>query len=146
MMFPARIPGLRLATVLLVVFALVWIGLEGDVRRVTILGIWMTAVGMLTLLQQWLGGRSLSIASWLGVSIASGLVLGAASVLLTLFLMALKTGLHGHGPEFTPGEIADLWSRLPLWTVAGALLGLGVGLIAAALTRLRSARTPGDAG
>jgi hypothetical protein len=146
MKFPARIPGLRLATVLLAVYALLWIGFEGDVRRVTVLGVWATAVGGLTLLGRWLGGRSLSLASWLSVSTAAGLVLGAASVLLTLFLMALKTGLHAHGPEFTPGEIADLWLRLPLWTVAGALLGLGGGLIAAALIRLRAARMPDDAG
>lgn len=135
MVFPSRIPFLRAATVLLAIYALVWTGLEGDVRRVTILGVWATIVLALTLLQRVLGGKRLSLPAWLGLAAAIGAIAGAVAVLLTLFLMALKTGLHAHGPEFSPAEVAWLWAQLPVWTGAGAALGLGLGLIAAALTK-----------
>lgn len=137
MSVPARLPGLRFAIGLLAIYGLVWTALEGELRQVVVLGVWATVVLSLTLVQRWLGGRVFSLPAWLGTSTLAGLAVGAGSVLMTIFLMALKTGLHGHGPEFTPGEIAWVWAQLPLWAIAGSLLGLGVGLVAAALTRRR---------
>jgi hypothetical protein len=43
--------------------------------------------------------------------------------------MALKTGLHAHGHEFTRAEIAWVLGRTPLWALAGLFAGLGVGLL-----------------
>lgn len=137
MSLPHRIPGLRVATLLLAVYGLIWIPLEGDLRRVTVLGVWATAVAILTIMQRWLGGRTLPMTAWLGAASLAGVVAGAGSALLTLFLMALKTGLHGHGPEFTPQQIAWVWGQLPVWALAGGLIGLGGGLITAALARRR---------
>jgi hypothetical protein len=90
------------------------------------------AVSLLHLLQRALGGRRLSLSAWLTAAAAAGLALGAGSVLLTLFLMALKTGLHAHGPEFTTAQIAWVWNQLPLWSLAGLLAGGGLGLLLAA--------------
>ena len=50
--------------------------------------------------------------------------------LLTLLIMAVKTGLHGHGPEFSPAEISWVIDQIPLWSLVGLLAGLGVGIVA----------------
>jgi len=54
----------------------------------------------------------------------------------TLFLMALKTGIHAHGPEYTMAEVAWVWRQLPLWVAAGTLAGTGLALVAAGRARL----------
>ena len=64
-----------------------------------------------------------------------GLVLGAGSGLATLIFMAVKTGLHTHGPEFSQAEIEWVLGNLTLWTAVGLLVGLGLGLIWAGLER-----------
>jgi len=129
---PITIPGLRLATVLLALYGTVWISLEGNLVQVVVLGTGVTAVSLLHLLQRYLGDRLLSMSVWLMTAAAAGLGFGVGSVLLTIFLMALKTGLHAHGPEFTAAEIAWVWEQLPLWTLVGLLAGSGFGLLAAA--------------
>ena len=62
--------------------------------------------------------------------LAAGLLAGAAVTPLALLLMAVKTGLHGHGaPDFTGAQI-QLASRLvALWLAAGGFLGLGAALL-----------------
>ncbi len=147
MTIPSTIPGLRLATGLLAVYGLIWIGLEGDLLRVTLLGVGATAVAMVYVVQCRLGGRTLRLPVWLTVAGAAGLAVGLGAVPVTLFLMALKTGLHAHGPEFTADEIARVWGQLPLWGLVGLLVGLGVGLIVAAFHALHAnSRHDGGAG
>jgi hypothetical protein len=63
-----------------------------------------------------------------------GLALGAGTVLTTLFLMAVKTGLHAHGPEFSAADINNVWQQLALWSLVGLLGGLGLGLLLIART------------
>jgi len=49
---------------------------------------------------------------------------------LGVFLMALKTGLHGHGlPDFTVHQLQAVLSRVPYYLVAGFMLGAGIGLL-----------------
>ena len=79
--------------------------------------------------QRWLGGRRVGRGIGVLVTAVSGGVLGAGSGLLTFAFMAVKTGLHAHGPEFTQAEIAWVRGVLPLWTAVWLLIGLGVGLI-----------------
>lgn len=133
MIVPTTFPGLRQATILLGVTGFIWIALEGDLRRDTLLGIWVMIVAVLQIMERVVGGRQLSRPRWLAVTSLAGLLCGAGSVLTTISLMALKTGLHAHGPEFTPAEVAGVWAQLPLWSLVGAIAGLGLGLIAAAL-------------
>jgi hypothetical protein len=58
-----------------------------------------------------------------------GLVAGLAVTPVALFLMAFKSGLHGHGiPDFSGAQILGVLARFPVWIVAGLLLGLGVAL------------------
>lgn len=54
----------------------------------------------------------------------SGLAGGLTIAPLTLFWMAFKTGVHGHGAaDFTSTQIVDVLKSAPLWTLAGSLLG-----------------------
>lgn len=129
MIFPEKIPGLKLLLVVWAVYSAVWISLEGALVQVVVMG---TATAVLLLghgWQRWLGGKTVKRGLGLLVTAVSGGLLGAGSALLALVFMAVKTGLHAHGPEFTQAEIAWVWNVLPLWTAVWLLVGLGVGLI-----------------
>ena len=88
-----------------------------------------TAVSLTYLSQHFLGGRTFSVKQWWGITAVLGLLLGLGSGLLTLLFMAVKTGLHAHGPEFTPPEVTWLLQQILLWTAVGLLAGLGLGLL-----------------
>ena len=129
MLFPEKVPGLLWLLVLWGVYTAVWISREGALWQVVIMG---TATTLLLLgysWQRWLGGRTVRRMMGVLVTAVSGLIWGAGSGLLSLIFMAVKTGLHAHGPEFSQVEITWLFSQLPLWTAVGLLVGLGLGLI-----------------
>lgn len=129
MQLPERVPGLRFATVLVAAYAVVWIALEGDLVRVTVLGSAMSLLLLGAVFQRWLAGRRLSRLVWLALCAALGAILGFNSGMFTLLFMALKTGLHAHGPEFSPAQIEWLLGQLPWWTSAGLLAGTGIAVI-----------------
>ena len=81
------------------------------------------------LIQRYFAGITFTLRQWLAFTTGTGLLFGAGSVLVSLLLIAIKTGLHAHGPEFTIAEIQWVWQQLLLWSVVGMLAGLGVGLI-----------------
>jgi cell division protein FtsW (lipid II flippase) len=59
----------------------------------------------------------------------SGMIAGAAVTLVSLLLMAFKSGLHGHGsPDFPPDQVISVLRLTPLWSAAGFLIGLGTGI------------------
>lgn len=135
MRIPSRFPGLRLATLLLVVAGVVWIALEGELARDLGLGMATTVLLLAHLAERTLGGSALSPVRWFFVLALLGLACGVGSVLLTLGLMILKTGLHAHGPEFTAREVAWLVGNLPAWAGVGLLAGAGLALITLAILR-----------
>lgn len=58
-----------------------------------------------------------------------GTLAGIAITPLTILLMALKTGLHGHStPDFPPQQIISVVQRTPIWGIGGLLIGLGRGI------------------
>ena len=54
---------------------------------------------------------------------------GLAAPAVILGLMVLKTGVHAHGPEFTPAEISWITRQFAIWPIVGGLAGLGTSLI-----------------
>ena len=59
-----------------------------------------------------------------------GALTGLAVTPVAIFLMALKTGLHGHfAPEFTSAQVFIVLVRTPIWIVGGLLIGVGVELL-----------------
>ena len=135
MAVPQRIPGLKWLTVIVGLYGLVWLSLEGAVGQVILLAVGIGLLGAGYATQRLLGGKELAPSRWLLLSAALGALLGLGIGLLVLILMAIKTGLHGHGPEFTAAEIEWTISQIPLWTLAGLIAGLGLGLLALAFTR-----------
>ena len=126
---------LKAMTVLWAAFAFFWMMQEGDLRRVVFLGVWTALLGV-----GYGYGRVIThfqLEGWVTVFTATigGALFGLGSVLLTLLLMAVKTGLHAHGPEFSPDEIAWLMQQAPLWTLAGAIGGAGLGLLRLAVSK-----------
>ena len=129
MRIPARFPLLKVASALLFLYSIVWISLEGRLGQTILLAIGATAVGAGVAWQRFLGGRIISSRSWLLATSLTGLLCGISVGLLTIVFMVVKTGLHGHGPEFTPDEITWVLDQIPLWSAVGLLTGLGAGLL-----------------
>jgi hypothetical protein len=60
----------------------------------------------------------------------AGLLAGLAVTPAALFLMAFKTGIHGHSaPDFTPDQVTSVLLRTPVWVLAGLLLGLSISIL-----------------
>jgi hypothetical protein len=137
MQIPSRFPGLRLFSILVAIYAAVWISLEGAKQQVILLAIAFMLVITGYLVQRYLGGKQLSARRWLLYSAGLGVIIGLGSAFLTLIFMAVKTGLHGHGPEFTQAEIEWVIGQIPLWTLTGLIAGLGLGLLMTGFTNER---------
>jgi uncharacterized membrane protein len=137
MLIPTRIPGLRLFSILVAIYAAVWISLEGAKQQVILLALAFMLLIAGYIIQRILGGKRLSARRWVLYSAGLGLFIGLGSAFLTLILMAVKTGLHGHGPEFTQAEIEWVIGQIPLWTLAGLIAGLGLGLLSTGFTLKR---------
>ena len=59
------------------------------------------------------------------VGAGAGLAIAPTAILL----MAIKSGIHGHGtPDFTVAQMQFVLSRTPFLILSGALVGLGSGL------------------
>jgi hypothetical protein len=128
---PTKLPGLRTAVILLAVYVVIWIPLEGNLWRALLMGAWSCAVFLAYLAQERLGGRRLAFRHWLAVWAGLGLLLGLGSGILTLVAMVMKTGLHDHGPEFSRAEISWVIRQTPVWAAVGFLGGLGIGILTA---------------
>jgi len=111
----------------------IWIALEGNLARASLLAIALTVVAAGHAVQRFLGGRRLRLPAWLLLCSILGFIVGAGSATVTLALMAVKSGLHAHGPEFNTVVIGQAVERIPAWAVAGLLLGLGMGLLLAGI-------------
>lgn len=130
MHIPPKVPGLRIFTVLVSLYAVVWISLEGEVGQLLLLAAGLSLVAGGHAMQRLMGNWTLSKRRWLLFTALTGLLLALAAGLLALLLAAVKTGLHAHGPEFSAEEFEWLLRQIPLWAVAGTLAGLGLGLLA----------------
>jgi len=131
MKIPPTLPYFKSMLGLALAYGFLWMALEGVLWRDLVLAaaVVLLAIGYLTI--RFLGGRTLPARRFMLMAVAVGLAAGIALPLVTIFLMALKTGIHVHGPEYTVREIAWVWQQLPLWGAVGGLVGLGLGLVAA---------------
>lgn len=133
MQIPARVPGLKGATVLVAIYGAVWITLEGHLLRVLALAVGVTLVVLGHVVQHYAGGRDLSLRQWLALAAGLGVAAGLGSGVFALLFMALKTGLHAHGPEFALAEINWVAARITGWALGGLFAGVGLGLLFAGL-------------
>ena len=120
---------LRAATLLWSLYALVWTRLEASLLRDGLLAGWGLALLALWLMARAFGEREVA-AGWVAaLGTAVGLAWGAALGPAVLLLMALKTGLHGHGLEYTAAQITWVAAQWPWWVAAGGIAGVGVALL-----------------
>jgi hypothetical protein len=129
MYLPSLRRALRWLVIVVGAYAVVWIALEGAILQVIALGCGVTMVAIGAVYERWIAGRTLPAGAWLALCAGFGSLAGFGSAASALVLMAVKTGLHAHGPEFTMNEIDWVLAQIPWWTTAGLLAGLGVGLI-----------------
>lgn len=111
------------------IYAVVWISLEGSLARDLVLGVGITAVSLLHLLQKKWSHKTFSRPQYLQITTLLGLVGGLGSGPLTIAAMIFKTGLHAHGPEFTLAQLQWVSHQIPLWAIAGSLIGLSLGVL-----------------
>jgi hypothetical protein len=133
--FPAKLRGLKWLAAVVGLYGFIWIGLEGAIWQALLLAVGLVLSGELYLLERQLGGRHISGRRWLLYCALLGCFSGLACAILALALMAIKTGLHGHGPEFSAAEIEWLLAQIPLWMVSAMIAALGLGTLAMAFQR-----------
>ena len=117
---------LRLAAAILGAFLILWLPGEDSGTGIVL--------ALAALICLWLAVyrlHTLSISSWKDVGRYGlyGSLFGTAVVPTALLLMAIKTGLHAHPvTDFTANQITGLFSRAPIWMIAGLIIGLGSGM------------------
>ncbi len=130
--FHPRLPvWLRISFIFLGLFILLWLPVEDrSVVVVLLISGGVSILGLLAFLnlqqQRWAtaeetGGGKKKI---LWVPLA-GLLTGAAVTLAAIALMALKTGMHGHGaPDYSPEQVSLVLRAAPLWMCVGLIFGV----------------------
>jgi hypothetical protein len=118
--------GLRISAFLLGILVLIWLPIEDQ----NVLLVVLISGGICTWAAAWIlvkpveGNRQIILRHGL-----VGMGAGLAVAPLGIMLMALKSGIHGHGtPDFTVAQLQEVMSRLPFFTISGLLIGLGSGL------------------
>lgn len=124
----ANTPGwMRLLALVLGVALFLWLPIE-DVSEQSVV-LFAALVSAWLALRYWLTVQPEATHYWLRCLLAGALT-GLFVTPLALFLMALKTGMHGHNtPDFTFEQMQAVLYRTPIWVLVGLLLGLGVALL-----------------
>ena len=116
----------RLTALLLGFGILIWLPVEdqselGVLIASGLICTWMAALLLITPPQK---NRQLILSHAL-VGSGAGFILAP----LAIILMAVKSGIHGHGtPDFSVGQMQSVLSRIPFFVLSGFLIGLGSGV------------------
>ena len=117
---------LRLTGLLLGLTILIWLSIEEQSELFVLVGsgaicAWIASCLLLTPPQS---NRQLITRHGL-VGIGAGLLLAPLAILL----MAVKSGIHGHGtPDFSIAQIQSVLLRSPYFILSGFLIALGIGI------------------
>lgn len=121
----------RLAALATGAVVLIWLSLEDNtLTPVVLLGVTLAAlITSLTTFDK-LGGRRIPMRQLPVAAALAGAVIGLSASVMTAALMFFKNAMHAHlFPDYPPGLILAMLQRGPVWLVAGALAGLGMGLL-----------------
>jgi len=121
----------RLLIILAGITVLLWSGVEdNNVIGVTVLGTLLTILGVSVFIMSRFGGLELTQSSVLKLSPIVGGLIGAGSAISIVLLMLFKNVRHAHVfPDYPPQMMLDTLTRLPLWTISGGLIALGLALL-----------------
>ena len=109
---------------------LLWSSLEDrDARAAALLGISVAIALTLQILGR-LPSAPFKPANNPGLAALAGLLCGALAPLVSAGLMLFKNLRHGHiYPDYPAPMLLAMLERWPQWTLAGALAGLGIGIL-----------------
>lgn len=121
---------LRLALLGVGFLTFFWLGLEDNTTLfVTILGTVIGSLVVLTTLRTYAPRVPLSLRVWLPGFVLTGALMGGSAIVSTITLMFFKTAWHSHAfPDYPVPLMLDMLTRLPVWMLAGAVVGAGLGL------------------
>ncbi len=126
-----RIPpprGLRFGRFFIGAALLLWLSLEDNaVLTPTLLG--AAAVAFVIVERAWRvwSARELSPASLLIRATLNGLWFGVMSAAASAALMFFKNAWHAHAVwDYPPGLVVEMLFRIPVWGIAGLLVGGGI--------------------
>jgi hypothetical protein len=117
--------GLRISGFLLGIAALIWLPIEEQ----NVLGVVIISAAICIWTAIWVMAKTDNRDQRIILrhSIA-GTGAGFAIAPVAIFLMALKSGIHGHGtPDFTFAQMQQMLLRTPFFALSGLLVGLGSG-------------------
>jgi hypothetical protein len=138
---PERGRRVRLITIFYGILVFFWFSPEDDsILTVTILGTGLALLLVVRSILSKFGGKRIPI-HWVVPGIGlSGALIGLGGSVLTALLMLLKNARHSHlFPDYPPEVMLATLERAPVWALAGAMTGLGLGL---AWLALRQADQP----
>lgn len=115
----------------------IWLSPE-DNHTIPVIGVGLVLTLVLTL--RWvlrnLGGKSFPIRYLPLVGLIIGAVVGLGTSVTTAGLMFFKNALHAHiFLDFPPNMMLAILGRAPFWATAGALGGLGIGILCLAWSK-----------
>ncbi|MAU13073.1 MAG: hypothetical protein CL607_24865 [Anaerolineaceae bacterium] len=122
--------GWRLFSLMVGGLLFIWLTLEDtQLPPIILLSLLATSLWLLNPLLQRFASQAISPVKFiLAIALLSALI-GAGTVILTTIMMFLKTAWHSHlFPDYPAPMMFAMLQRLPLWTVAGLLLGTSFGL------------------
>lgn len=133
-------PNRSLAWPIILTFLIImgWMPFEGILTLVMPVGILLTVIWVAVGVNYYGDSARQFFSEIIGEIVVWSAAGGAAGLLAPLTivgLMILKTGIHAHGPEFTPLETRWVLNQFFKWMGIGLLIGLGIGLIKSSFKR-----------
>lgn len=127
---PTRSRRLRWLTLGYGILVFLWLSPEDNhVAPIAVLGGGLSALLVILMVTGRLGGKEIPARYIPLVGLALGAITGLGAALTTAGLMLFKNALHAHiFLDYPPGLMLDILARAPVWTLAGGLAGLGLGL------------------
>ena len=127
---PSTTLGWRLFSLMVGGLLFIWLTLEDtQLLPIIMLSLLATSLWVLNPLLQRFSGKSIIPMKFVLVFAVLGALIGAGAVILTTIMMFLKTAWHSHlFPDYPAPMLLAMLERLPLWAVAGLLLGVSFGL------------------
>ncbi len=121
---------LRLLMLLWAGITFFWMSLEDtSAVSVALLGSSGAGLALLGWLGQHYGGHIVPERLGILIAVISGVAVGCGAVVLTTALMFFKTAWHNHlFPDYPIAMMAAMLARLPVWGMAGALIGFAIGM------------------
>jgi len=122
---------LRWVVIIYAIFVLVWSGREHTgVMPITLVSFGMVVLTMIVWVSNRFSGRTLSVRSGAIASVLIGGIIGGGTSVVTASMMMFVNFRHAHlNPDFPPELVGAILQRLPIWALAGGLMGLALVLL-----------------